>query len=45
MITAHFIFAVLALIAFIADAAGATLGRLGLQSVGLALLTAAILFV
>jgi hypothetical protein len=44
MNTLHLVFAVLALIAFIADAAGATLGRLNLQSAGLALLTAAVLF-
>ena len=45
MITLHLVFAVLALIAFIAAAAGATFGRLNLIALGLALLTAAILFV
>jgi hypothetical protein len=45
MTTLHIIFAVLALVCFIAEAAGVAFGRLNLTALGLALLTAAVLFV
>jgi hypothetical protein len=42
--TAHIIFAVIALVCFVADAAGISFGRVNVQGLGLAFLTAAILF-
>lgn len=45
MITLHLIFAILALVVFIAAAANAKFGTINLVALGLALLTAAILFV
>jgi hypothetical protein len=42
---AHIIFGIVAIVCFIAEAAGISFGRLSLLALGLAFLTAAVLFV